>query len=1059
MPFTFETWKAQVSQRLGEVKTWMGQRSSENAPLLAYSTLGMLCLAPLANALANPNMTTMIEAATVLSGLGSNLLAGELQKWKDAPEAKRDEALRDGLAASLLAQTEASQQLRNDIDQVLQKLDALSETRKHLPPAEQPNFAAQWQREAERIGSQVLIQGDWVMGDKVLGDKIEQQIIYQNFTTPDPALKHAETRRAYLRWLANEVNRVPLHEVDPQQNNPKADAIRLELCDVYIGLDTTRAGSALAAVLRQTKTVLTGEPGSGKSTFVHHLIYSLAMHQLAPDPAQLQAFYAVWQEEAECKRLPVRVILRDFDAWLRSPAQPAPQAANPKCLLDFIAKVLGDNGQSKAYEMLENALKQGAVLLVLDGLDEVTQFSQRKLIRDIITKFADAFYIPPKFDDKTKKSIPAPNNRYVLTCRTRSYEEPMRGGEDVRVPQFAQYELAAFDEAKIKAFVNAWYAELFKAGRFSNASSANVKRDKLLPQLQKAEFRRMAGNPLQLTLMAWVHTEEELPERRAELYDRAIDLLLWHRESKKEGLKRLKDLLEGLDDAKRRVRVVLTEAAYLAHAQISSRDQENNREKLADVSESGLVAALAQLRNDAYGKPDKAWAQQVVDAICDRSGLLAWRVENSLTFPHRTFQEYLAACHLIKLKEFVDEAVRLAADANGLSVWREVILLAVGKDAYVDNQSIGLRPEKLASKLHKQAQDQTDDAFSVALSTLSMDVLCEVGMPSQAAEQDLNPDMLKQMRGYLQTYLTGHSHSAKHRAAIGRILAKLGDPRREVTTVEAMRWVRIPRGIFIRGSDTHASDEKPQMRVNVDYDYYLSQYPVTQAQYGQFVAARGYADERWWGEAKTAGYWQTDKGFKGRYDDWRIAPHNYGEPFLLPNHPVVGVSWYEAVAFTRWLNARVQANEVALHDQTGKPLGGKFEIRLPSETEWEKAARGTKDARAYGWGDQPDPDKANYRDAGIGSTSAVGCFTNTHGHEFGVEDMSGNVWEWCITPWQSSYKTYDDTKNIKNNSPNILRGGSSFSDYNDLRVSFRLNHGPDLRGNGVGFRLLALPIS
>ncbi len=106
MPFNLETWKAQASQRLGEAKMWLGRRASENAPLLAYSTLGMLCLAPLANALANPNVMTMIEAATVLQGLGSNLLAGELQKWKDAPADQRDETLRESLAASLLAQNE-----------------------------------------------------------------------------------------------------------------------------------------------------------------------------------------------------------------------------------------------------------------------------------------------------------------------------------------------------------------------------------------------------------------------------------------------------------------------------------------------------------------------------------------------------------------------------------------------------------------------------------------------------------------------------------------------------------------------------------------------------------------------------------------------------------------------------------------------------------------------------------------------------------------------------------------------------------------------------------------
>lgn len=1055
MPFNLETWKAQASQRLGEAKTWLGRRASENAPLLAYSTLGMLCLAPLANALANPNMTTMVEAATVLSGLGSNLLAGELQKWKDAPADQRDETLRESLAVSLLAQNENSQQLRKDLDKVLQTLDALSETRKHLPPAEQPDFAAQWQQEVQRIGSQVLIQGDWVMGDKVMGDKIGQQINHHHYATPDPALKYAETRRAYLRWLANEVNRVPLHEVDPQQNNPKADAIQLKLCDVYIGLDTTRAGSALEAVLRQTKTVLTGEPGSGKSTFVHHLIYSLAMHQLAPDPAQLQAFYAAWQEEAERKRLPVRVILRDFDAWLCSQA---PQAASPKCLLDFIAKVLGDNGQAEAFEMLQTALKQGAVLLVLDGLDEVTQFSQRKLIRDIITKFSDAFYITPEIDNKTETKVAALNNRYVLTCRTRSYEQPVRGGGDVRLPQFIQYKLALFDEAKIKAFVHAWYAELLKAGRFSSESSANAKRNKLLPQLQKAEFRRMAGNPLQLTLMAWVHTDEELPERRAQLYDRAIDLLLWHRESKKEG-KRLKDLLVGLEDAQRRVRAVLAEAAYLAHTQISRTDQDEDREKLADVSESGLVAALAQLRNDEYGNPNKAWAQLVVDAICDRSGLLARRVENNLTFPHRTFQEYLAACHLIKLKDFVTEAGRLTADANKLAVWREVILLAVGKDKYVDDQHIALRPEKLAAKLYKQTQKLKDESFFITLTAFWVEVLCEIGLPSQAVERELDADLLKEMRIYLQTYISTNTHPPTKRAALGDALGRLGDPRfygSDKLCLPAepdLGLIEVPAGAFYMG--TRQADAERMVKqfgwdmesikreiwgelVHLD-SYYLARYPTTVAQFRVFCHA---AD---------------NGGFKPRDADCLADPDT---------RPVRYVTWHEAMRYCEWLNERLKglANTPewlrrGLHD-------GRYRVTLSNEAQWEKAARGGIDnninpRRTFTYGNESDPNCVNDYDTGIGTTSAVGCFAGGCG-PYGHHDLLGNVWEWqrnayAAYPFQNKPEDKNNILDMKN--IRVVRGGAFGSYQGWVRCACRDEFHPDFLGGSLGFRVVVSPAS
>ncbi len=951
------------------------------------------------------------------------------------------------------APNENSQQLRNALDKVLQTLDALSETRKHLPPAKQPNFAAQWQQDVQRIGSQMLIQGDWVMGDKVMGNKIGQQINHHHYATPDPALKYAETRRAYLRWLMNEVNRVPLHEVDPQQNNPKADAIQLKLCDVYIGLDTTRAGSALKAVLSQDKTVLTGEPGSGKSTFVHHLIYSLALHQLAPDPDQLQAFYAAWQEEAERKRLPVRVILRDFDAWLRSQA---PQAASPKCLLDFIVKVLSDNGQAEAFEMLQAALKQGAVLLVLDGLDEVTQFSQRKLIRDIITKFAAAYVQPDEV--RNGKRMPAPQNRYVLTCRTRSYEATLRGREDVRVPQFAQYELAPFDEAKITAFVHAWYAELRKAGRFSSESSANAKRDKLLPQLQKAEFRRMAGNPLQLTLMAWVHTDDELPERRAQLYDRAIDLLLWHRESKKEGLKRLQDLLEGLDDARRRVRAVLAEAAYLAHAQILPNDQEKNREKLADVSESGLVAALAQLRNDEYGNPNKAWAQLVVDAVCDRSGLLARRVENSLTFPHRTFQEYLAACHLIKTPQFVDEAVRLTADANGLAVWREVILLAVGKDKYVDDQSIALKPALVAKTLLNYANEK-DHQFFATLSAFAVEVVSEV-VTDAMAKHGLDAALPSEIRQQLKTYIGINTHPPKRRVAIGDILGRFGDsrfygPDKLCLPAELdFGLIKVPAGAFYMG--TRQADAE-LMTQQFDWDksllaneiwgealpldtYYLARYPTTVAQFRVFCQA------------------PDNGGFKPK-DTLCLADPD--------TRPVRYVSWVEAMRYCQWLNERLKTLPSTPEWLRHGLQAGRYVVTLPNEAEWEKAARGgvndtDNPRRIFTYGDQPDPNCANYDATGIGTTSAVGCFTGGQG-PYGHHDLLGNVWEWqenVYQPYPFKHKQ-KAVKNILNiESLHVVRGGAFNYSQGRARCAHRLRYLPHLLlYYYLGFRVVVSPAS
>jgi formylglycine-generating enzyme required for sulfatase activity len=166
----------------------------------------------------------------------------------------------------------------------------------------------------------------------------------------------------------------------------------------------------------------------------------------------------------------------------------------------------------------------------------------------------------------------------------------------------------------------------------------------------------------------------------------------------------------------------------------------------------------------------------------------------------------------------------------------------------------------------------------------------------------------------------------------------------------------------------------------------------------------------------------------------------------LENHPVVGVSWYEALAFARWLDAfyREHADEMGAKakSEEAKALwqgiaSGRLHVALPSEAEWEKAGRGT-DGRRYPWGENADPNLANYDETGIGSTSAVGCFPGGRSVN-GAEEMSGNVWEWV-------------------KGENNLRGGSFHDVSWDVRCAYRGGDYPDVRGGNLGFRLVVSPL-
>jgi formylglycine-generating enzyme required for sulfatase activity len=235
--------------------------------------------------------------------------------------------------------------------------------------------------------------------------------------------------------------------------------------------------------------------------------------------------------------------------------------------------------------------------------------------------------------------------------------------------------------------------------------------------------------------------------------------------------------------------------------------------------------------------------------------------------------------------------------------------------------------------------------------------------------------------------------------------------------------------------------EKSQHTVDL-LAFQISKHPVTNAQYAAFVRDGGYDERRYWTRDGWARKRQGER-LDGRQDGW-AGPREYGTPFDLPNHPVVGVSWYEALAFCRWLT------EVW---RTGGRIADGEIVRLPSEAEWEKAARGD-DGRRYPWGDHPDSNRANYDNTGIGSTSAVGCFPGGVS-PYGVLDLSGNVDEWTY----SVYESYPDDPKDGLEDPEgtcdrVLRGGAFGFPERRVRCVSRHWYSPGGRLNGIGYRIV-----
>ena len=694
---------------------------------------------------------------------------------------------------------------------------------------------------------------------------------------------------------------------------------------------------------------------------------------------------------------------------------PAGEAATGEHLWRFIARELDEMALGEYASALRVTLRGDGGLLLLDGLDEVPEAAQRrKQLIEAIEGFAAAF----------------PNCRLLVTSRTYAYLN-----QSWRLHGFHEAKLMPFTGAQIDAFIARWYAQATVTRRRS-PEDAEQRAERLTREVEKnPRLYELAQRPLILTLMAALHDWRggELPEKRWQLYEEAVDLLL-ERWNKKKSYRdadgrtvELPNLAEWLKVDRAKVRLLLNRLAYEAHA------AQPELTGTADIREDKLVLGLHRIKTDAG--IDR---EQIIDYLQERAGLLVAHGAGVYTFPHRTFQEYLAACHLTDqdYPDVIAELVR--AEPNR---WREVALLAGAKAAHGAQFAIWALADALcpdAVTTYPCGKDPCD-AWGALIAGLG---LAESAVLPPVSRK--NSNSLTDLQSHLCCILTKGELPAIERAIAGNTLGKLGDPRPGVgvdtaTGLPDIVWCDIPPGEFIMGSDEKEkdsdADERPRHRFNIAYPYRITRYPITVAQYQPFISAGGYHDRQWW----------TEAGW-----DWRIAeditgPRIFGSPFDIANHPMVGVSWYEAVAYTRWLTCEMREQNC---------IGDGESIMLPSEAEWEKAARGT-DGLRYPWGAKWDANCANSRETGVGATSAAGCFPGDRS-PYGVEEMSGNVLEWMRSLYRDyPYVAGDGRETLEGNGGRVLRGGSWNDDDPDFfRCAYRSGLFPGYGNLSFGFRCM-----
>ncbi len=768
-----------------------------------------------------------------------------------------------------------------------------------------------------------------------------------------------------------------------------------------------RRWSALEAAGAYPRLVLHGPAGSGKSTFGRHLALCMAGEYLGKIEANVPSMNRLPREcQSEMvdiapwphgPMLPLFVELRRFVASEIFSTKSQPGSAEE--LLRFVTSELPEASGRIFREMLEECLvdRSGGAILILDGLDEVPGAEQvRQRLKEVVTSFV-ALY---------------PECRVLLTCRPYAYAPDSLWRLDTE--GFVETSLAPFDDDKISTFIRGWHGALEARGQIDRAQALRQSQS-LTREIRDTDYLQpLAKRPLMLTMIADLYASSggRPAGGRAGLYEESTRLLL-DRWNASRGILGNTSIAGHLGMTEREIRRALEALAY----KIQKKGGRSSAQDAADITVAELWEAIdAERRPPAEQRVDEG---RVREYLQQRSGILIAESSSLFRFPHRSYQEYLAGCHL-RQREFPPRLLRELE--NDPELWREVLQFVVAQlestpfavwallDALVP-----CGPDRL---LTSRAAIAGRLAYYAALAVRENELWLKV------QSQDI-PKLGRIVQWLRHMLANSGELSLAEWAESGRILGVLGDPRLGTGCsggLPEIDWVEVPQGEFLMGRRVHDHSTEPTDAANVRVEipaYSISRYPVTNSQFDTFVEDGGYLSE--WRHCWNKAGW--------RWKDKRRGPdHTVPAEWLLPNLPRAGVSWFEATAFCKWL---------------GEKLGQG--VRLPTDEEWEKAARGC-DGRIYPWGNEFSVVRCNCMDLGIDMPTAVGSFENG-ASPYGLLDMSGNVWEWCDTKWESTHQKRREY------SPRILRGGSFGNDRDFLRCTKRFRHNPGDNFRLWGFRV------
>lgn len=569
--------------------------------------------------------------------------------------------------------------------------------------------------------------------------------------------------------------------------------------------------------------------------------------------------------------------------------------------------------------------------------------------------------------------------------------------EPLKALGFAHASVAPFGTEEVRAYVERWVRAYFETDPDkARSTTQEAYAEKLIATLRgRQELRRLASAPVMLTCLCVVYSHGGgLPEGRAELYRDTIRWLILAREKVRKD--------RGYGEV--RVQEALS---VLALAMVGGAKGPKRRELgLADAA--AIVAEIVRgARFEAGSAAERSEALRAwLRFECEYSGVIEEVGQGQLQFKHLTFQEYLAAA---QLAAFERNGWWPIVKARLLDVqWRETIDLFPG--CLLDRER---GATSAADHLVRQIQKLWPKEPPLLRAARITAITGRFAPAFRCAKYQLPEELARQDVALFAGV-----------QAIFRVegAAAIAEPLR-IAAAEALGVAgdqRIAAEFFV---DNLIEVEGTRVR--------LGEYLVTVEEFARFVDDDGYQREEWWVD---------EEGWSFRTREGWEVPNEWEEQLRTPNRPVVNVSWFEAMAYCRWMSAE--------HP--------KWQVRLPTEAEWMAVA--SPDGRTYPWGDEPEPDntRANFGER-VNDPTPVGIYPAGNG-KYGHADLAGNVWEWNLDVDRKVEFTEERLRGILGN-PRLLCGGADQSDEEHIAAAVRSSGRSVVRGGNVGFRVAAEPTS